>query len=66
MPKIKSNRAARKRFSKTATGKIKRNRAYHGHLLTSKSRKRKRKLRGTTLVNPRDSRRIRRMLPGSD
>jgi len=66
MPKLKSNKAARKRFSKTASGGIKRNRAYHGHLLTGKTRKRKRKLRGTTLVSPRDARRIRKLLPGSD
>ena len=64
MPKMKTNKAASKRFSKTASGRIKRNHAYHGHLLTSKSRKRKRKLRGTTLVDTRDAGRIKRLLPG--
>ena len=45
MPKIKTNRAAAKRFKKTATGKLKRNKAYKSHILTKKSTKRKRNLR---------------------
>ena len=44
MPKIKTNRAAAKRFKKTATGKLKRNKAYKSHILTKKSTKRKRNL----------------------
>ncbi len=62
MPKMKSNRAAMKRFKKTGTGKIRRRRAYASHLLTSKSTKRKRKLRKGTLVSPSDSKKINRML----
>ena len=42
MPKLKTNRAAAKRFKKTATGKLKRNKAYKSHILTKKSQKRKR------------------------
>ena len=41
MPKIKTNRAAAKRFKKTGTGKLKRNKAYKSHILTKKSTKRK-------------------------
>lgn len=45
MPKVKTNSGAKKRFKVTATGKIKRRRAFHSHLLTKKSKKRKRHLR---------------------
>ena len=45
MPKIKTNRAAAKRFKTTGTGKLKRNKAYKSHILTKKSTKRKRNLR---------------------
>ena len=44
MPKIKTNRAAAKRFKKTGTGKLKRNKAYKSHILTKKTAKRKRNL----------------------
>jgi large subunit ribosomal protein L35 len=64
MPKIRTNKAAKKRFSRTASGRLKRNHAYHRHQLTSKTRKRKRKLGGTTLVDLRDGRRVDRLLPG--
>jgi len=50
MPKIKTNRGAAKRFRKTGTGKIRRNKAYTSHILTKKSTKRKRDLRQSTLV----------------
>ena len=63
MPKMKSNRAAFKRFRKTGSGKLKRRRAYHSHILTKKSTKRKRKLRTGTLVDDADAKRISRMLP---
>ena len=49
MPKIKTNRAAAKRFKATGTGKLKRNKAYKSHILTKKSAKRKRNLRHATL-----------------
>ena len=62
MPKIKTNRGARKRFRVTASGKIKRAKAYSSHILTKKSSKRKRKLRKSTDVSEVDSRRVRRML----
>jgi len=62
MPKIKTNRGARKRFRVTASGKIKRAKAYTSHILTKKSSKRKRKLRKSTEVSEADSRRVRRML----
>ncbi|MCX6149047.1 MAG: 50S ribosomal protein L35 [Ignavibacteriales bacterium] len=51
MPKMKSNRGAAKTFRKTASGKVKRSKAYKSHILTSKSRKRKRGLRKSTLVS---------------
>ena len=62
MPKMKSNRGAAKRFKKTATGKIKRKRAFKAHLLTKKSGSRKRKLRRGTLVSQADSKRMGRLL----
>ncbi len=63
MPKIKTNRSAAKRFKKTGTGKLKRNRAYHSHILTKKSSKRKRNLRQSTLVNDKDRKRVNQMVP---
>jgi len=65
MPKMKSNRAASKRFKKTGTGKVKRRKAYKSHILTKKTTKRKRHLRKSTLVSKADEGRIRRLIPGS-
>jgi large subunit ribosomal protein L35 len=62
MPKMKSNRSAAKRFRLTARGKIRRNHAFIRHILTSKSRKRKRRLRQSTLVSTADTRRIKQLL----
>jgi large subunit ribosomal protein L35 len=62
MPKMKSNRSAAKRFRLTGTGKLVRRKPMKGHLLTSKTRKRKRKLRQATLVSTAETRRIKRML----
>ena len=62
MPKLKTNRAARKRFRKTGTGKIRRNQAYASHILTKKTTKRKRALRRGKLVHPADEKRIKRLL----
>jgi len=62
MPKIKSNRAAQKRFKKTGSGKFKRNRAHKRHILTSKTRKRKRKMRKSVIANHADLKRLRRMV----
>jgi large subunit ribosomal protein L35 len=50
MPKVKTNSATKKRFALTGTGKIKRKHAYHSHILTKKTKKRKRNLDHTTLV----------------
>ena len=62
MPKMKSNRGAAKTFKTTGSGKIKRNKAYKSHILTSKSTKRKRKLRTATLVAKSDSKRVKTMI----
>jgi large subunit ribosomal protein L35 len=62
MPKIKTNRAAAKRFGLTGNGKIKRHKAYASHILTKKSTKRKRNLRKGTIAAASDVRRIKRML----
>ena len=51
MPKIKTNRAAAKRFKVTGTGKLKRNKAYKSHILTKKSQKRKRNLRKAAMTD---------------
>ncbi|RCK77364.1 MAG: LSU ribosomal protein L35p [Ignavibacteriae bacterium] len=59
---MKSDSGAKKRFKITASGKIKRHKAYKSHILTSKSRKRKRKLRQSTLVAKSDEKRIKMIL----
>ncbi|MEE8550441.1 MAG: 50S ribosomal protein L35 [Gemmatimonadota bacterium] len=64
MPKVKTNRAAAKRFRRTARGKIKRRCAYANHKLGKKTRKRKRRLRKATLVSAGDLKRMRRLLGG--
>lgn len=61
--KIKTNRSAAKRFSKTGSGKVKRNKAYASHLLSSKTTKRKRQLRKSTLVDSANLGSIKRILP---
>lgn len=63
MPKIKTHRGARKRFSVTATGKIKRGHSHARHILTKKSTKRKRNLDLVGLVSKSDKARVRMMLP---
>jgi large subunit ribosomal protein L35 len=62
VPKLKTKRAAAKRFRVTASGKILRGHSYKSHILTKKSRKRKRNLRQTSLVAPSDVGRVRDML----
>lgn len=54
MPKMKTNSSAKKRFSLTGTGKIKRKHAYKSHILTKKTTKQKRSLTHTGLVHKRD------------
>ena len=63
MPKIKTNRGAAKRFRKTGTGKVRRNRAYTSHILTKKTTKRKRNLRQGTIVAKSDERNIAQLIP---
>ena len=62
MPKIKTCRAAAKRFKKTGTGKLVRNKAYKSHILTKKSQKRKRNLRKGTTLTSADEKRIKSVL----
>jgi len=65
MPKIKmkSNSGAKKRFRFTATGKVKHKRAFRSHILTKKSTKRKRHLRGSGIISASDTAKVVRMLP---
>jgi large subunit ribosomal protein L35 len=63
MPKIKSLKAASKRFKKTASGKFARKHAYKSHILTKKASKRKRHLRTEGVVSPADQKNVQRMLP---
>jgi large subunit ribosomal protein L35 len=65
VPKMKTHRGAAKRFSRTGSGKVKRNRANHGHLFTHKSRKTKRQALRPALVDATDQRRVNRLLPYS-
>lgn len=62
MPKMKTKSSAKKRFSLTASGKIKRKHAFKSHILTKKSTKRKRNLTKATLVHPADENNIKAML----
>jgi large subunit ribosomal protein L35 len=63
VPKLKTHRGAAKRFKATGTGKVKRGKAYHRHILTKKNAKRCRNLRTATLVAPGDMKRVKAMLP---
>ena len=58
MPKMKTKKCAAKRFKKTGTGKLKRNHMGGSHILTNKSRKQKRTLRSSDLVDKADMKRI--------
>ena len=62
MPKMKSIKAASKRFKKTASGKIKRNKAFASHILKKKSSKRKRNYRRSTILTAADKKRIKEMI----
>lgn len=63
MPKLKTHKGASKRFKKTGTGKVVRNHAFARHILTSKSRKRKRKLHKAVVADPTNQPALKRMLP---
>lgn len=62
MPKLKTNSGAKKRFSFTGTGKIKRRHAYHSHILTKKAKKQKRNLVGSTLVDRTNLKQVKDLL----
>ena len=62
MPKVKTYSGAKKRFSFTATGKIKRNHAYHSHILTKKTKKQKRNLVHSTVVVRDNMKQVRDLL----
>jgi large subunit ribosomal protein L35 len=64
MPKMKTKSGAKKRFTLTGTGKVKRKHAYKSHILTKKSTKRKRNLTHTGIVDGADEKNIKRMLQG--
>ena len=63
MPKIKTNRAAAKRFKVTGTGKLKRNKAYKSHILTKNSTKIKRNLRQATITDATNVKNMKKVLP---
>ena len=63
MPKLKTKRAAAKRFKRTGTGLLKRNKAYKSHFLTKKSAKRKRNLRKATVTDKTNSKVMNKILP---
>ena len=63
MPKLKTHRGAAKRFKRTKGGKFLRAHAFKQHILSSKTTKRKRALRRSTVASPNDAARLARMLP---
>jgi large subunit ribosomal protein L35 len=63
MPKMKTNRAAAKRFKRTGTGKFKRARAYSRHHLQLKTRKQKRRLHSSAITKKSEKRQLQKLLP---
>lgn len=63
MPKMKTNRAAAKRFKVTGTGKLKRSKAYKRHILTKKTTKTKRNLRKAAIVDASNVKNMKKILP---
>ena len=63
MPKMKTTKAAAKRFKSTGTGKLKRNKAYKSHILTKKSQKRKRNLRKAAITVATNVKNMKKILP---
>ncbi|MDD6347100.1 MAG: 50S ribosomal protein L35 [Lachnospiraceae bacterium] len=63
MPKMKTKRAAAKRFKVTGSGKLKRMKAYKSHILTKKSRKTKRNLRQATMTDATNAKVMKKILP---
>ena len=62
MPKMKTNSGAKKRFRFTGTGKVKRHHAYHSHILTKKTKKQKRNLQQSTIVDVTNMKQVRELL----
>lgn len=62
MPKVKTNSGAKKRFALTGTGKVKRKHAFHSHILTKKTKKQKRNLVQTGLVDSTNMKQVRELL----
>ncbi|MBQ0089794.1 MAG: 50S ribosomal protein L35 [Prevotellaceae bacterium] len=62
MPKVKTNAGSKKRFSLTGTGKVKRNHAYHSHILTKKTKKQKRNLDHVAIVDRSNLKQVRELL----
>ena len=63
MPKMKTKSGAKKRFKFLGNGLIKRTHSHIRHILTKKTTKQKRNLRGTTIISSTDSKRVRSMMP---
>ncbi len=63
MPKIKTNRAAAKRFKKTGTGKFVYSKSHANHILTKKTTKRKRSLRQSNIIDKSNNKEVRLLLP---
>ncbi len=64
MPKMKTHSGAKKRFRKTAGGKLRGRRAYSSHILEKKSPKRKRRMARPVEISEKDSKKVKRLLPG--
>jgi large subunit ribosomal protein L35 len=64
MPKMKTHSGAKKRFRKTATGKLRGRRAYSSHILEKKSPKRKRRMAKPVEISPNDTKSVKRLLGG--
>ena len=62
MPKVKTNSGSKKRFTLTGTGKIKRQHAYHSHILTKKTKKQKRNLVHQAIVDQSNMKQVRDLL----
>jgi large subunit ribosomal protein L35 len=62
MAKLKTNSGAKKRFALTGTGKIKRKHAYHSHILTKKTKKRKRNLVRFSILDPSKEKQVKELL----
>jgi len=63
MPKVKTHRGLAKRVKVTASGKIKRKKAYHSHLLSAKTPKQKRRLDQSDTIHPSDVKRLKSLIP---